>query len=158
MKNLLPFGTLLLLVMAGVFLSFKTDLAGRDQQEDIKAIENMSKARAEAFNAGDASAIAVHFTDGAFLMAPGTGKKIGPKAVEAYYQQIFDTYHTALESGYEEVKVDGDLAFGRGFAKVTLIDKASGDTIRGSSKYLNILERQPDGSWKTTHDIWNDNE
>jgi len=25
------------------------------------------------------------------------------------------------------------------------------------SKYLNILERQPDASWKTTHDIWNDN-
>jgi ketosteroid isomerase-like protein len=27
-----------------------------------------------------------------------------------------------------------------------------------TAKYLNILEKQSDGTWKTTHDIWNGNE
>ena len=30
--------------------------------------------------------------------------------------------------------------------------------MTSTSKYLNILERQADGTWKTTHDIWNANE
>ena len=125
---------------------------------DVAAIKTMSQKRADAFNEGDAATIASYFTKDAVLMAPNSPKKIGPKAVAAYYKQIFDSYHTALESGYEQVTVDGDLAFGRGFAKVTLYSKSNGDSLYSTSKYLNILERQADGSWKTTHDIWNANE
>ncbi len=126
-------------------------------EADKQAITEMSNARAKAFNEGDAKEIARYFSDDAYLMAPDGATKRGPEAVEAYYQSIFDEYDTELESGYEEVKVDGDLAFGRGFAKVTLFPKDGGETVHGESKYLNILERQADGSWITTHDIWNDN-
>jgi ketosteroid isomerase-like protein len=77
--------------------------------------------------------------------------------VKAYYQLVFDRYETALESGYEDVRVDGDLAYGRGFARVTLKDRVTGEVTVSTAKYLNILERQSDGSWKTTHDIWNGN-
>lgn len=151
-RILIPSVMLLITVM-----SCKSDL-NPSQKQDILEIKAMSQARADAFNAGDAAAIAAHFTTDAVLMAPNTPKKIGPEAVEAYYQEIFDNYRTGLESGYDAVRVDGDLAFGRGFAKVTLFSKTTGDTTYATSKYLNILERQPDGSWKTTHDIWNANE
>ncbi|MDN3690013.1 YybH family protein [Cyclobacterium jeungdonense] len=145
--------TILLISM----MSCKPEL-NHSEEQDIMEITAMSHARADAFNAGDAAAIAVHFTTNAVLMAPNSPKEIGLEAVEAYYQGIFDAYRTGLESGYEAVRVDGDLAFGRGFAKVTLVSKTTGDTTYSTSKYLNILERQPDGSWKTTHDIWNANE
>lgn len=125
---------------------------------DIEAIKAMSDARAKAFNEGNSVEIARHFTQNASLMAPGKPTQHGPSAVQAYYQSIFDEYETELESGYEEVKVEGDLAFGRGFAKVTLYPKNGEGPIKSTSKYLNILERQSDGSWKTTHDIWNSNE
>ncbi|WP_162415459.1 YybH family protein [Cyclobacterium roseum] len=151
-RILIPCAMLLMIVM-----SCKSDLNSSEEQ-DIREIKAMSQARADAFNAGDAAAIATYFTTDAVLMAPNTPKKIGPEAVEAYYQEIFDNYRTGLESGYDAVRVDGDLAFGRGFAKVTLFSKTTGDTTYATSKYLNILERQPDGSWKTTHDIWNANE
>jgi uncharacterized protein (TIGR02246 family) len=127
-------------------------------EQDIAAIEAMSKARAEAFNEGNAADIALHFTDDALLMAPGQPTAQGKEAVQTYYQSIFDTYHTALTSYYDEVKVDGDLAYGRGFAEVTLTPKAGGEPVTSTAKYLNILQRQPDGTWKTTHDIWNGNE
>lgn len=126
-------------------------------EADVEEITAMSKARADAFNEGNAAGIAKYFTEDAYLMAPDKETQTGKESVEAYYQSIFDEFETELESGYEEVKVDGDLAYGRGFAKVVLIPKNGGETIRSTSKYLNILERQKDGSWKTTHDIWNGN-
>jgi uncharacterized protein (TIGR02246 family) len=125
---------------------------------DKKLITDISASRAKAFNKGDAAGIAFHFTDNAFLMVPGKPVTKGKNAVEAYYRSIFDTYNTVLESHYEEVEVSGNLAYGRGEAKVTLIPKKGGDSLVSTAKYLNILKKQPDGSWKTTHDIWNANE
>lgn len=128
-----------------------------DTETDIAAITAMSKARADAFNAGDAAAIAQHFTEEGILMAPGKSVSFGRPAVGAYYAGIFAEFETSLDSYYEEVEISGDLGFGRGEAKVMLIDKLTGDTTYSSSKYLNIVKKQADGSWQTTHDIWNDN-
>ena len=131
---------------------------GSDKKKAIEEIREVSKARAEAFNNGDAGAIAVHFTTDAVLMPPGMPSMTGRKAVENYYQSIFDEYHTDLISEYREVDLAGDLAYGRGHAKVTLISKNGDDTIYSESEYINILKRQQNGSWKTTHDIWNSSE
>jgi len=127
-------------------------------EEDIAAITAVSSARAKAFNESDAQGIAIHFTENAILMAPGAPAMQGREAVAAYYQTIFDAYEPVLESYYEEVEVSGDMAYGRGEAKVTLTPKGGGATTTSTSKYLNILQRQPDGSWQTTHDVWNGNE
>lgn len=129
-----------------------------DTETDKKLITEMSKARAKAFNEGNSDAIAVHFTEDALLMAPGKPAAKGKTAVAAYYQSIFDDYATQLESHYEEVEVSGNLAYGRGFAKVTLFPKKGGAPLVSTAKYLNILKKQDDGAWKTTHDIWNGNE
>lgn len=125
---------------------------------DRGAITAVSAARAKAFNEGDAAGIAVHFTDDAKLMAPGKPAAIGKEAVQHYYQLIFDEYNTRLESHYEEVEVSGNMAYGRGFARVVLFPKKGGDSLVSTAKYLNVLIKQADGIWKTTHDIWNGNE
>ena len=127
-------------------------------EEDKKAISQVSAARAKAFNDENAAGIAIHFTEDAFLMPPGKPALRGKEAVRSYYQSIFDIYTPFLESHYEEVVVSGDVGYGRGFAKVTLVPDAGGDTLYSTSKYINIMQKQKDGTWKTTHDIWNDNE
>jgi len=123
-----------------------------------KLITEISAARAKAFNEGNAAAIAAWFTEDALLMAPGKPAAKGKAAVQSYYQSVFDEYTTQLESHYEEVDVSGKLAYGRGYAKVTLLPKKGGASLISTAKYLNILKKQPDGTWKTTHDIWNGNE
>lgn len=67
-----------------------------------------------------------------------------------YYQNIFDQYKAFLESCYKEVKVSGHLGYGVGIAKVKLVPGAGGDTLVSTAKYINILQRQSDGSWSTT--------
>lgn len=126
-----------------------------DESNDIEEIRKISKARAEAFNKGDAEGIAIHFTADAILIPPGKPSMSGRKAIELYYQSIFNEYLTELTSEYKEVDLEGDLAYGRGYAKVKLISKSGDDTIYSESEYINILKRQADGNWKTTHDIWN---
>jgi uncharacterized protein (TIGR02246 family) len=129
-----------------------------DSAKDVAAIESMSAARAKAFNEGDADAIAIHFADDGILMPPGQAAVTGRPAVASYYQTIFEEYAAELTSGYKEVKVSGDLAIGRGYAEVRLTPRAGGESVVSTAKYLNVLQRQPDGSWLTTHDIWNENE
>jgi uncharacterized protein (TIGR02246 family) len=126
-------------------------------EDDVQEIKEISAARAKAFNEGNAAEIAKYFAHDALLMAPGKPVSKGTKAVEEYYKLIFDQYSTVLESHYEEVEVSGDLAYGRGEAKVTLTPKSGGSTSVSTAKYLNILKRV-NGVWKTTHDIWNSNE
>jgi uncharacterized protein (TIGR02246 family) len=130
----------------------------RESARDEAAIRALSDARAEAFRQGDAAAIAARFTEDGLLMAPGAPAMQGREAVRAYYQKLFDEFDLGLESGYDEVSISGDLAFGRGFAKVTARPKSGGPTVVSTAKYLNILRRQPNGTWLTTHDIWNANE
>ena len=143
---------LLILLLIFVFL---VSCGQNETEQDIEAIKAVSSARAEAFNNGNAEGIAIHFTEDAVLMPPGKASMSGKKAVEDHYQSIFDEYHAELTSEYKEVDVEGDLAYGRGYAKVKLVPKNGGDTIHSESEYLNILKRHPDGTWKTTHDIWN---
>ncbi|CAN5119452.1 hypothetical protein BH23BAC1_BH23BAC1_14370 [soil metagenome] len=131
--------------------------AGNFNEKDIEAITKMSEARATAFNNKNAGEIANYFTEDGILMAPGQAATSGRKSVEEYYQKIFDQYEPKLTSHYEEVEVAGDLAYGRGIATVELKSRNGGETETSTAKYLNILKRQADGSWKTTHDIWNNN-
>lgn len=125
--------------------------------EDVRKIKEVSAARAEAFNRSDAKKIATYFTEDAVLMAPGQPADTGRVAVVEYYQSIFDAYEPELSSHYVNVEVFGNRAYGRGIAEVTLTPKDGGESITSTSKYINILEKQSDGTWKTTHDIWNTN-
>jgi uncharacterized protein (TIGR02246 family) len=152
-QPILFYGAILLIVLFGC-----QEKKNNNPGTDKTIITAISAERAQAFNKGNAAGIAKHFTEDAFLMAPESETKRGRAEIEAYYQAIFDEFETELESGYEDIKVDGDLAYGRGFAKVWLTPKSGGEKIYSESKYLNILERQSDGTWKTTHDIWNGNQ
>lgn len=142
-------------LMALLFVGCYVDKEPLDTTMDEQAISDMSDARSKAFNEGNAARIAKHFTDDGILMPPGLKSKSGRIAVQKYYQAIFDQYDTELESGYLEIEVSGKLAYGRGYAKVRLTPKCGGETTTSEAEYINILKKQPNGSWKTTHDIWN---
>jgi uncharacterized protein (TIGR02246 family) len=129
-----------------------------NRSTNVRQIEAVSNARAEAFNKSDAQTIASYFTEDCVLMAPNKPATKGREQVRAYYQSIFDAFSPELKSGYDEVSVSGDLAYGRGFATVKLTPKNGGPPTVSAAKYLNILRRQSDGSWRTTHDIWNADE
>lgn len=139
-------------------ISIPTTMAQTETEKDKILITAVSNARAKAFNEMNANEIAKYFTSDGVLMAPGMHASIGQKAVVEYYQAIFDEFDVVLKSYYVEVEVSGNMAYGRGEAIVHATSKIGGEESISKSKYLNILERQDDGTWLTTHDIWNANE
>jgi ketosteroid isomerase-like protein len=54
-----------------------------------------------------------------------------------------------------EVQVVGPWAFDRGAYRWRGIPRAGGEPIEDHGKYLVILQRQPDGSWKVARDMDN---
>jgi len=115
-----------------------------------KFLEDFDAAYNEAFNQGDVAACAAFFTEDVVLLAPGEPMSRGRKAFE-------DTYRTRMEiSGggthsneLVEYGVDGDLAYQIGTFAINDTNPAE------QGKFVNILKRQPDGTWKVAVSIFN---
>ena len=73
---------------------------------------------------------------------------------------IQDFWKFAMEMGVHlnleavELVVDGSTAYERGVATMTTRSGA-GETKISKGKYVTVMRRQSDGSWKLVLDIWN---
>ncbi len=54
-----------------------------------------------------------------------------------------------------DLTVSGDWSSEYYTGNVTMTPKAGGEAIRETIKGIHIYQRQADGSWKMTQDIWN---
>jgi uncharacterized protein (TIGR02246 family) len=115
-----------------------------------KAIEDLDTAYNKAFNQGDAAGCAAVFTEDVITLAPGQPMTRGKKALEGILQSLIDKNsggthsNKLLESG-----VEGDLAYQVGTYAL------SGANPPEQGKFVNILRRQPDGTWKVSVAIFN---
>ena len=90
-------------------------------------------------------------------MPPDNPVVIGKENIKAGLQSSFDVFNWKMTIDGEEVQAAGDWAFARGNYTYTLTPKEEGKTIKGNGKYLSILAKQADGSWKFARDCFNNN-
>ena len=125
-------------------------------EADMEAINKVLEQEVAAINAGDVEAFVALFTDDAVLMPPGDPAGIGTQAVRSWTQELFDQFTVQYTATSEEIVVAGNWAFQRLSITLTLTPVAGGDPIQLNAKGIHICQRQGDGSWKLTRDIWND--
>ena len=123
-----------------------------DTAVDEAALKADPKAWMDAYNAGDADAIAALYADDALLMAPGTAGIVGPAAIREYIAGDIAmakgmTFHDDSNTG---VGVAGDIGWASGTWSVT---DASGAVV-DKGKYLSV-SRRIKGEWQLIRDIWN---
>jgi uncharacterized protein (TIGR02246 family) len=128
-----------------------------DKAEVEAAIGVVRDLYVAATNAGDAPSIAKLYTDDGVRMPPNMLAEVGKEAIQAGLQAEFDKFNTNLTVTTQEIEVGGDLAFGRGSYAITLTAKAGGQTVEDAGKWMNVLRRQADGSWKIARHTWNSN-
>jgi len=91
-------------------------------------------------------------------MPPGAPAVVGRPAIE---KGIHESYQALdweeFTINLEEVRVAGDWGFARGTYSASITPRAGGETAFLDGKYLTILKRQPDGSWKIFRDCFNSN-
>jgi len=132
-------------------------LAKADVEADIAAIEDVMDQYAVACNTGDLELWLSLMTDDTIKMPPDAPATFGIEELRANNEPLFDNFTLELVLYPEEAQVDGNLGFARGTFTFSLTPKAGGEPIYMDGKYLTILKRQADGSWKISHDCYNSN-
>jgi uncharacterized protein (TIGR02246 family) len=122
---------------------------------DRAAIDKLRSDYQSAFNSNDASAAAAHFTETAVSMPPNHEALSGRQAITDDMVAMFEGMGAELTISSEEVEVAGDWAFDRGTYTMKLTPKGDGDPMEDKGKYIVILEKQADGSWKLAREVWN---
>jgi uncharacterized protein (TIGR02246 family) len=127
-----------------------------DAPEDVAAIKAMSTAWGQAQTAGDAAALADQYAENAVRLDPNAPMKIGKETIHSALRAYFDQYRDEAVDVAEDVRVVGDLAFARGTYVAKATPKIPGAAvIDDKGKWVDVYQRQPDGSWKMIVDIWN---
>ena len=149
-----PILYLLVLTLAVAFLVSCTTAPPPDTSaEDSEAIKAASTQWLDAFNRGDAAALAAFYTEEATLLEPNSPLVVGRESIQTIFQGFFDTSALELQLTVIELSVNGDMA--HRFGRYTLtIQPEEGEAISDNGKYVEIWKRE-NGSWKMDVDIWN---
>jgi uncharacterized protein (TIGR02246 family) len=119
-------------------------------EQDTAAINQVRAAYVSAWKKGDVEGTARGFADDAVLLSPGNEPRVSGRSAIAKSNEDFFTHFTPNDAELtpEEIKIIGDWAFESGIYKMTARAKANDQTISQHGRYLVLLQRQADGSWK----------
>jgi uncharacterized protein (TIGR02246 family) len=123
--------------------------AAADTTADVAAVGRVRSEYEAAVNAGDAARVAAVYTADGITMPNHRPLVSGRDAILAYQQELMSTMTPALTLTAAETQVMGDWAYDRGSYRLTVTPKAAGGTpVTDEGKYLVLLQKQTDGSWK----------
>ena len=131
----------------------------RDQDEDQaqEAIRQQAERWVAAANAGDAESLARLYSPQAVTMPPDHASVVGRDTICALFEKQFETYEAHYDFTIGDVVVSGDLAVRRGSYVVTLQPHSEGQELVIRDKFVDVWQREGDGMWRITWDIWNTN-
>ncbi len=124
--------------------------------QDKAGIAKTRTAYVAAWKAADADRLGELYTADGFVLYPNQPALAGRDAILGYFKSFFAEFAQedfGLTS--EELEVAGPWAFDRGTYRWKAVPRAGGDAMEDHGKYLVILQRQPDGSWKVARDMDN---
>ncbi len=117
-------------------------------------LSKMNRDFAAALNNKDAVAAANLYTEDATLLPPNEPPVTGRSNIQKYWEG-------AIGAGAFDVKVattstgsNGDLGYEVGRFQMN-IKQADGSVTVENGKYIELLKRMEDGTWKSTHGVWN---
>ena len=131
-----------------VFLLFNSCTQGPIDM--TSEIEEANKGFMEAFNSGDANALAKTYTNNAKLFPANSGVIEGQEAIEEFWNAVMNM---GIKKGHlETVTAEsyGNFAIEEG--RYTLY--AEGDQMVDQGQYI-VTWKKEDGQWKLHKDIWN---
>ena len=109
-----------------------------------------------AWNESDAGRIADLYADDALVLYPNQPAVSGREEIRKYFQMFLaDFVNQDFQLTSSEIEVHGSWAFDRGTYRLKATPRTGVDAIEDHGKYLVILRRQPDRSWRVARDMDN---
>lgn len=120
----------------------------------MTAIHDFATAYSNAFQSGDVQQVMSLVTEDFVALPPDKPALVGRQAVAQQIAMDLSTMDVQqLEFKHEEVQMHGDWAFAWGNSRGAVL--VGGETIDVTGKYLWVLQKQTDGSWKLARDSSN---
>jgi uncharacterized protein (TIGR02246 family) len=128
----------------------------RVQVADVNQIYELWKSYADAANEGDMERWMDLWIEDAIQMPPGAPSRVGKAEIRRAMQPLFERSRSSkMTIQPEEVRILGDLAYSHGTYAIEMAPRQDGETETCSGKFLDILAKQADGSWKIAIDCRN---
>ena len=126
--------------------------------KDKASVRAVDAEWARAAKVGNGEAIAALYASDAVLLPPGEPMVKGD-AAKKYWVDFANGFSGPVELNTMAVEGGGDVASAIGTYSMTLTPKKAGakPMPKEEGKYIEVLKRQDDGSWKIVYDIWNPN-
>jgi ketosteroid isomerase-like protein len=117
--------------------------------EDIAKLRHMASEFTEGFNTGDVDRI-MRFYGDTYVDINLRNPVQSWQERRNYYAQVIRNGGFRVQVHPDEILIRGDFAFVRGTIEL-IRASAAGDSTRTELRYLEIVRRQPDGSWQV---VW----
>lgn len=124
-------------------------------EADLAAIDLLREDYVTAYNAEDVEKLLSLHTADAIRMSPEEPILVGAEAIRTDFAAGFEALDGTVTISEEEAEVAGDWSYSRGVFSVAIIVEGAEEPLEFVGKWMNILQRQGDGSWKIHRNIWN---
>jgi uncharacterized protein (TIGR02246 family) len=137
--------------------------SGGDAPASLSASDSAGIAAADsafraAADSGNAAGVAAVYASDASLLPPNFPLQRGRDAIQKFWSGLLEAYTVKFEITSDMIEGRGDLAYNMGHYRFTAVPKSkSAPGIADEGKFVEILKKQPDGTWKYTVDIYNSN-
>jgi len=122
-------------------------------QSDIAAINELYNQYCLGGNSDDLDLFISLWADDAIRLEANSPAILGKEQIRNHFKGFFDHFiQNVAIHGETEIQVSGNMAFSRGDFTVSLTPKAGGPSTTLNGKWMDILKRQSDGSWKIYRD------
>jgi uncharacterized protein (TIGR02246 family) len=127
-------------------------------EADVAAIKSiLADAWSEAVKQEDVDALMSLYSDDAINMPSNEPACVGRQAIRARHERNFETTSYEIATTIDEVIVSGEWAFVRGNDTNTETPKSGGESTVTDYKWVILMHRQADDSWKILWEIGNTN-
>jgi ketosteroid isomerase-like protein len=123
--------------------------------DDLAALTAFNERYLAAINDEDIAALSALTTDGHIMLPPNQEPVVGKAANDAMNGTAFERYEFSETWRPVETVIDGDLGFQRGTFTVIATPRGDGERIEVNGSFLRIYQRQANGEWRMTRDMFN---
>ena len=147
--------SVLALILASALWGCAPNTEQLSLDQDLAAIDEFNRQYLQAINDEDIEALSRLTTEGHIMLAPNRPPLIGKTANDESNGRAFELFEIDETWTPVETHIAGDWAWQRGSFTVAATPRAGNETSRTAGSFLRIYERQPDGSWRMTRDMFN---
>lgn len=123
--------------------------------DDLAAVNDVRNKFMAAYNSGNAEAIASLYTADAVSEPNHTATLTGRDAILGSQKAMFERVTVKVTLTPDETTTRGQTGYDRGHYSVEATPKDGGPVVTNEGRYLVLLVKESDGTWKVARDMDN---